>query len=252
MSKFTKNTKLHTHKTHHKIFFFRCDSQFSHLNDGRRESSVSVASSLGSYDSGSTLISDDNSAIMTRLRKSLEQKEEFMRRPSQSTGFVMDENDEEQLQQLKQQQNAEMKCDVRQREFYARPNRLQKQWPPQEFNMKMQQQNGRENDEIMRLETGLNLEYPDKTTELTMKPTNDSNSQRIKNQTTNNNNNKEVMPLQVKSTNIQQQTLQQQSAHKIANHLAREQFYNGSPQQHNQQQSDLNSLMETEENWFVV
>lgn len=213
---------------------------------------------------------------MTRLRKSLEQKEEFMRRPSQSTGFIMDETDEEQqqqqLQQLKTQQkliNSERDLnkkttDVRQREFYARPNRLQKQWPPQEFNIKMHQQiNGRENDEIMRLETGLNLEYPDKTTELTIKTTNDSVSQRVQNQTmknslnNNNNNNKDVMPLQVKSTNIQQQTLQQQSAHKIANHLAREQFYNGSQQQNDfkqhiqQQQSDLNSLMETEENWLV-
>lgn len=218
---------------------------------------------MGSYDSGSTLISDDNSAIMTRLRKSLEQKEEFMRRPSQSTGFVMDETDEEQQQQLQQLKNQQKlinserelnkKTDVRQREFYARPNRLQKQWPPQEFNMKIHQQmNGRENDEIMRLETGLNLEYPDKTTELTIKTTNDSVSQRVQNQTNknnlnNNNNNKDVMPLQVKSTNIQQQTLQQQSAHKIANHLAREQFYNGSQQQ----QTDLNSLMETEENWLV-
>lgn len=207
---------------------------------------------------------------MTRLRKSLEQKEEFMRRPSQSTGFIMDETDDEQqqqLQQLKQQQkliNSERdlnkkSTDVRQREFYARPNRLQKQWPPQEFNIKLHQQlNGRENDEIMRLETGLNLEYPDKTTELTIKTTNDLVSQRqTKNSLNNNNNKSDVMPLQVKSTNIQQQTLQQQSAHKIANHLAREQFYNGSQQQNDfkqhiqQQQSDLNSLMETEENWLV-
>lgn len=47
----------------------------------RRESSASATSSVGSsYESGSTLTSDlGDNAIMTRLRKSVEQKEEFLR-----------------------------------------------------------------------------------------------------------------------------------------------------------------------------
>lgn len=58
------------------------DPHLMHLSPiDRRESSASAGSSIGSYDSGSTLTSDlDNSAIMTRLRKSFEQKEEFLRR----------------------------------------------------------------------------------------------------------------------------------------------------------------------------
>lgn len=58
------------------------DPHLVHLSPiDRRESSASAGSSIGSYDSGSTLTSDlDNSAIMTRLRKSFEQKEEFLRR----------------------------------------------------------------------------------------------------------------------------------------------------------------------------
>lgn len=58
------------------------DPHLMHLSPiDRRESSASAGSSIGSYDSGSTLTSDlDNSAIMNRLRKSFEQKEEFLRR----------------------------------------------------------------------------------------------------------------------------------------------------------------------------
>lgn len=60
------------------------DPHFSHLLSSsldRRESSASQTSSIGSFDSGSTLTSDigGENAIMTRLRKSFEQKEEFLR-----------------------------------------------------------------------------------------------------------------------------------------------------------------------------
>lgn len=59
------------------------DPHYAHLSPTvRRESSASATSSLGSFESGSTLTSDigGDTAIMTRLRKSFEQKEEFLRR----------------------------------------------------------------------------------------------------------------------------------------------------------------------------
>lgn len=51
----------------------------------RRESGSSIASSVHSYDSRSTMTNSDvgDHAIMSRIRKSCEQKEEFLRRPSQ-------------------------------------------------------------------------------------------------------------------------------------------------------------------------
>lgn len=58
------------------------DPHYAHLTPiDRRESSASATSSLGSYESGSTLTSDiGDTPMMTRLRKSLEQKEEFLLR----------------------------------------------------------------------------------------------------------------------------------------------------------------------------
>lgn len=72
--------------------------------------------SLGSFDSNSTLTGRelDDSIIFSRIRKSLEQKEEFLRRPSQPTGWLTPE-----LSLIKP------------KEFYARPQKLQKPaWPP--------------------------------------------------------------------------------------------------------------------------
>lgn len=81
------------------------DSHYAHLNTDpydRRESSASVASSIGSYDSGSTLTSDmGDSAIMNRLRKSFEQKEEFLRRPSQPTGYISESPQASPIEQSK-------------------------------------------------------------------------------------------------------------------------------------------------------
>ncbi|CAH2217360.1 jg5668 [Pararge aegeria aegeria] len=93
------------------------------LHDGR-ESDTSLPSSaaeskdsLGSFDSNSTLTGRelDDSIILSRIRKSLEQKEAFLRRPSQPTGWV----------------TPDAPPPIKQKEFYARPQKLQKPaWPP--------------------------------------------------------------------------------------------------------------------------
>ncbi|XP_053625421.1 rho GTPase-activating protein 21 isoform X2 [Plodia interpunctella] len=94
------------------------------LHDSRRESDTSLPSSateskdsLGSFDSNSTLTGreQDDSIILSRIRKSLEQKEAFLRRPSQPTGWV----------------TPDAPPPIKQKEFYARPQKLQKPaWPP--------------------------------------------------------------------------------------------------------------------------
>ncbi|XP_048479339.1 rho GTPase-activating protein 21-B isoform X2 [Plutella xylostella] len=93
------------------------------LHDSRRESDTSLPSSateskdsLGSFDSNSTLTGRelDDSIILSRIRKSLEQKEAFLRRPSQPTGWATPDPPP-----------------IKQKEFYARPQKLQKPaWPP--------------------------------------------------------------------------------------------------------------------------
>lgn len=92
--------------------------------DDRRESNASLTSSaaeskdsLSSYESISTLTGHDtdDSVFLSRMRKSLEQKEEFLRRPSQPTGWA----------------NPEEHNIIQQKEFYARPQKLHKPvWPP--------------------------------------------------------------------------------------------------------------------------
>lgn len=86
---------------------------------GRRESSASLSSSiadgskgsLNSFDSSTTLTGElDDSLISHRMRKSFQQKEEFLRRPS----------------------NPPEKPLIP-KEFYSRPNKLEKPtWPPPE------------------------------------------------------------------------------------------------------------------------
>ncbi|XP_023288714.1 rho GTPase-activating protein 23, partial [Orussus abietinus] len=94
--------------------------------DSRRDSSPASKDSLSSYDSNSTLTGNecsDDSVIMNRLRKSFEQKEEFLRRPSHPIGWLLPEDS-----LLGSQSQG-----VIQREFYARPQKLQRQvWPPSE------------------------------------------------------------------------------------------------------------------------
>ncbi|XP_046615079.1 uncharacterized protein LOC124302699 isoform X12 [Neodiprion virginianus] len=88
--------------------------------ESRRDSSPASKESLSSYDSNSTLTGNeysDDSVIMNRLRRSFEQKEEFLRRPSQPIGWLTPEEESKRIQ----------------REFYARPQKLQRQvWPPNE------------------------------------------------------------------------------------------------------------------------
>lgn len=66
----------------------------------------------------------DDSVIMTRLRKSFEQKEEFLRRPSHPIGWFLSEERSE--SPVRGSGSTTIP-----REFYARPQKLQKQiWPP--------------------------------------------------------------------------------------------------------------------------
>ncbi|XP_026329169.1 rho GTPase-activating protein 21-B isoform X2 [Hyposmocoma kahamanoa] len=102
----------------------RLTSGSHYLLHDRRESDTSLPSSaaeskdsLGSFDSNSTLTGRelDDSIILSRIRKSLEQKEAFLRRPSQPTGWV----------------TPDAPPPIKQKEFYARPQKLQKPaWPP--------------------------------------------------------------------------------------------------------------------------
>lgn len=94
--------------------------------ESQRDSSPTSKESLSSYDSNSTLTGNecsDDSVIMTRLRRSFEQKEEFLRRPSHPIGWLTPEEASKRIQ----------------REFYARPQKLQRQvWPPSEQQMRQQ------------------------------------------------------------------------------------------------------------------
>ncbi|KAK2584259.1 hypothetical protein KPH14_006668 [Odynerus spinipes] len=105
--------------------------------DSRRDSSPVSKGSLSSFDSNSTVTGNecsDDSVIMNRLRKSFEQKEEFLRRPSHPIGWCVTED----VSRLQQQQGA-TNSSVIQREFYARPQKLQRQiWPPNEQQQRQQ------------------------------------------------------------------------------------------------------------------
>lgn len=90
------------------------------LADDRRESTSSLTSSyadgskdsLSSFDTNSTLTGQetDDSAILSRYRRSFQQKEEFLKMPPNA-----------------------YEPNLKQREFYGRPKKLEKaQWPPNE------------------------------------------------------------------------------------------------------------------------
>ncbi|XP_044755319.1 uncharacterized protein LOC123314236 isoform X2 [Coccinella septempunctata] len=91
------------------------------LTDDRRESTSSLTSSyadgskdsLSSFETNSTLTGQetDDSAILSRYRRSFQQKEEFLKMPAGGT----------------------YESNLKQREFYGRPKKLEKpQWPPNE------------------------------------------------------------------------------------------------------------------------
>lgn len=134
-------------------------------------------------------------------------------------------------------------ANIRHREFYARPKRLQKTvWPPQEFDSNNSSKRSSTNDSIVNNENSGDSMSSSKT--LSDHSDNNMPIQR----------NADVMPLQVKSTN----TL---PPHRLANHLAREQFYNGIhsdhssiPSQSLQQQHQQylqQRAMDAEGNWYV-
>ncbi|XP_076169211.1 rho GTPase activating protein at 19D isoform X3 [Ptiloglossa arizonensis] len=102
------------------------DSASIHFGNGTNRSRNGASS--GNRNENSSV---DDSIIMTRLRKSFEQKEEFLRRPSHPIGwFLSDERAESPVRGN----------DAIPREFYARPQKLQKQiWPPNEAKQDHQQ-----------------------------------------------------------------------------------------------------------------
>uniref|UniRef100_A0A182SQD6 PDZ domain-containing protein n=1 Tax=Anopheles maculatus TaxID=74869 RepID=A0A182SQD6_9DIPT len=81
-------------------------------------------------DGGYVPLGEGDNAIMSRLRKSLEQKEEFLRRPPVAApGGALAGGPIVPAQPVNN--GLPVGHDVQQREFYARPNRLQKSvWPP--------------------------------------------------------------------------------------------------------------------------
>lgn len=104
--------------------------------ESRRDSSPISKDSVSPYDSNSTLTGNecsDDSVIMSRLRKSFEQKAEFLRRPSHPTGWLVSGGDatSESTSLSRSQANSGFNQAVIQREFYARPQKLQRSiWPP--------------------------------------------------------------------------------------------------------------------------
>jgi len=113
-------------------------SESSRLSiESRRDSSPAASKeSTSPYDSNSTLTGNecsDDSVIMNRLRKSFEQKAEFLRRPSHPIGLSLDSSSSL-LPNFSQ-------AAVIQREFYARPQKLQRQiWPPGQNDQQQRQQ----------------------------------------------------------------------------------------------------------------
>lgn len=111
-------------------------SESSRLSiESRRDSSPAASKdSTSPYDSNSTLTGNecsDDSVIMNRLRKSFEQKAEFLRRPSHPIGWSVEPSLLPNFSQAA----------VIQREFYARPQKLQRQiWPPGQNEQQQRQQ----------------------------------------------------------------------------------------------------------------
>ncbi|XP_076244290.1 rho GTPase activating protein at 19D isoform X6 [Calliopsis andreniformis] len=98
-------------------------------SEGRRGGSNGSRSGNGNGDDRSSI---DDSVIMTRLRKSFEQKEEFLRRPSHPIGWFLPE--ERSGSPVRSNGSTAIP-----REFYARPQKLQKQiWPPNELKQDQQ------------------------------------------------------------------------------------------------------------------
>uniref|UniRef100_A0A336MS25 CSON003263 protein n=1 Tax=Culicoides sonorensis TaxID=179676 RepID=A0A336MS25_CULSO len=118
------------------------DPTYDAIHKQNRESGSSLSSSIHSYDSKSTLTNASDAgdnAIITRIRKSCEQKEEFLRRPSQpyvynapaSPPMSLHSNVSPSKQPIIFENVIASAQHPQHREFYSRPNRLQKaMWPP--------------------------------------------------------------------------------------------------------------------------
>lgn len=118
------------------------DPTYDSIHKQNRESGSSLCSSVHSYDSKSTLTNASetgDNAIITRIRKSCEQKEEFLRRPSQpyvynvpvSSAKSLHSNSSPSKQPIIFENIVASAQHPQHREFYSRPNRLQKaMWPP--------------------------------------------------------------------------------------------------------------------------
>ncbi|EZA53358.1 Rho GTPase-activating protein [Ooceraea biroi] len=110
------------------------DSSRLSIESHRDSSPAASKDSVSPYDSNSTLTGNecsDDSVIMNRLRKSFEQKAEFLRRPSHPIGWSIEPSTLSSFNQAA----------VIQREFYARPQKLQRPvWPPGQNEHQQRQQ----------------------------------------------------------------------------------------------------------------
>lgn len=118
------------------------DNSYDAIPKQNRESVSSLSSSVHSFDSKSTFTNANetgDNAIITRIRKSCEQKEEFLRRPSQpyvynapvSPPLSLQTNVSPSRHPIIFENVVASAQHPQQREFYSRPNRLQKaMWPP--------------------------------------------------------------------------------------------------------------------------
>jgi len=99
----------------------------SSATEGSKDSLVSFDSTSTLTGAGQDLCSSDDSVIISRIRKSFEQKEEFLKRPSQPISWNISSGNQQQPSSPLLSQHA-----VIAREFYARPQKFQRPlWPPQ-------------------------------------------------------------------------------------------------------------------------
>lgn len=95
--------------------------------EGSKDSLVSFDSTSTLTGAGQDLCSSDDSVIISRIRKSFEQKEEFLKRPNQPISLNISSGNQQQPSSPLISQHA-----VIAREFYARPQKFQRPlWPPQ-------------------------------------------------------------------------------------------------------------------------
>lgn len=114
---------------------------------GKRRESLA---SLSSHDSNMKEIEESNAAIaMLRLKKNIEQKEEFMRRPNlqqqqqqqMSPQMALHGQPQQQMPSRRSSGGADVNGQVMPREFYSRPKKLQRpMWPPSLEEQQQQQQ----------------------------------------------------------------------------------------------------------------